>query len=156
MLSIHDDLGFDYWDETFLLAQSRIASQSMRIGFNAAPTREPFADRNHSAPLGKARAHLKIFVKAIAQSVQAFCDLFTGMARQILGACVHFDAGRDTRLNEDVDKGRPVALPLPDRFVVEDCAAYRLTQPWGGHNQFAISSSSFDSLRNSQLFEALV
>jgi hypothetical protein len=99
---------------------------------------------------------LKIFLKAIAQSVQAFCDLFAGMTGQFLGACVHFDAGNDTRLNEDIDKGRAVAFPLPDRFVVEDCATYRLTEPRGGHNQFAISSPSFDSLRNIQLCKSLV
>src|ERR1035438_1538588 len=105
MLSIHDDLRFDYWDEARFLAQHCIASQGMGIGFNAAPTRKPTADSNHSPPLsnhspplGKARAHLKIFLKAIAQSVQAFCDLFTRMAGQCPGACVHFDAGSDTRL----------------------------------------------------------
>jgi len=106
MLPIHDDLRFDYRDEAGFLAQRRIASQSVGIGFNAAPTWKSTADGNHSAPLGKARAHLKVFLKAIAQSVQAFSDLFTGMAGQFLGACVHLDAGNDTRRNEDIDKGR--------------------------------------------------
>ncbi len=63
MVTIHDDLRFDNRDETCLLAQRRIASQSMGIGFNAAPTRDPIADRNHCAPFGKARAHLKIFLQ---------------------------------------------------------------------------------------------
>ena len=156
MLAIHDDLRFDNRNETCLLTQRRITSQCMGIGFNAAPTRKPIADRNHRAPLGKARAHANVFSKSVAQSIQAFCDLFTRMPGQLLGACIHFDAGNDTRLNEDFDKGRTIFLLLPDGFVVEDCAAYRLTQPWSGHNQFAISSSSFDSLRNSKLCEALV
>jgi len=65
----------------------------MGIGFNAAPTRNATVDGNHSAPLGEASAHLKIILKAIAQPVQAFCDLFTGMSGQFLGACVHLDAG---------------------------------------------------------------
>jgi hypothetical protein len=107
MFTIHNDLRFDNRDEARFLAQRRIARQSMGIGLNAAPARKPFADGNHCAPLGKARAHLKIFLKAIAQSVQAFCDLFTGMTGQFLGACVHLDAGNDTRLNEDLDKGVP-------------------------------------------------
>ena len=79
MLAIHDNLRFDNRNEACLLAQRRITSQSMGIGFNATPTRKPIADRNHRAPFGEARAHLKIFVKAITQSVQAFGDFFTGM-----------------------------------------------------------------------------
>ena len=58
----------------------------MSIGFNTARTREPFANCNHGAPLGKARTELKIFLKAIAQAVQVFCNLFPGMASQFLGA----------------------------------------------------------------------
>ena len=128
----------------------------MCIGFNATPAREPIANRNDGAPLGKARAHLKIFLEPITQSIEAFCDLFTWMGGQFPGACVHFDAGNDTRINENFDKGCSVGLLLTNGFVVEDCAADELPQPWRGHNQFAIGASSFNSQRNSKCSEALV
>jgi len=120
------------------------------------PGSEAFTDRNNRAPFCKARSHLKVFLKAITQSVQTFCDLFTGMGGQFLGACVHLDAGNDTRLNEDFDKGGSVALLLANGFVEEDCTANRRSQPWSGHYQFSISPPRFSSLRNSKLFETLV
>jgi hypothetical protein len=60
------------------------------------------------------------------------------------------------RLNKNFDKGRTVTLLLTDDFVVEDCAADRLTQLGSSHDLFAISSSSFEGLQNFMLFETLV
>jgi hypothetical protein len=59
------------------------------------------ADGNHRPPLGKTRAHLKVFRKAVAQSVQTFGDFFAGMSGQILGSGIHFDAGNNSRVGED-------------------------------------------------------
>jgi hypothetical protein len=78
------------------------------------------------------------------------------MAREFLGAHVHFDAWSDTRLNENFDKGRTVVLLLTDGFVAEDCAADELTYPWSGQNQFAVGSSRFDGLRNVKCCKSLV
>jgi len=64
---------------------------------------------------------------AVAQSVQAFGHLFTGMRCQLLGARIHFDSRNDSRVDEDFDKGSAVALLLTDRLVEENRAADALS-----------------------------
>jgi len=78
------------------------------------------------------------------------------MPGQCLGAVSTFDAGSDTRLNKDFDKGCIVALLLTNGFVAEDCAPIDSPSPEVVYNQVAVCSSGFDGLRDSELFEALV
>ena len=118
--------------------------------------RDTVADGNDCAPFGKPGAHANVFSKAVAQSIQAFGHLFTGMSCQLLGARVHFDSRNDSRLDENFDKWSAVALLLADCLVEEDRATDALTEPRGCDNQFAIGAPSFDGLGNPQTGKALV
>src|ERR1017187_807438 len=123
MLTIHEYFRLNDGDETCLLAQRRIASQSMCIGMNATPTGNTVSDGDDCAPFGKPGAHANIFSKSVAQSIQPFGHFFTGMRCQLLGTGIHFDSRNDSRVDEDLNEGRSVALLLTDRLVVEDRAA---------------------------------
>ena len=92
------------------------------------------ADGNHRAPFGKTRAHLKVFLEPVAQSVQTFGDFFAGMSSQVLGSGINFDAGNDSRISEDFEKRRAVLLLLADRLVVENHAADALAETGCGHD----------------------
>jgi len=79
----------------------------VRVGFKATATGNVFADGDHRAPLGKTRAHLKVFRQAFAQPVQTFGDFFAGMSGHVLRTGVHFDAGNDAHSGEALAKGVP-------------------------------------------------
>ena len=88
----------------------------------------PVAHGNHRAPLGKTGAHLKVFSQAVAQAVQTFGYFLSGMTCQVLCTGVDLDAGNDSRIGEDFDKGSAIFLLLADRLVVEDRATNALTE----------------------------
>ena len=48
---------------------------------------------DHRPPFGKASTHFNVFLQALAQSIQAFRDLFSGMARHLLRPSIDFDPG---------------------------------------------------------------
>ena len=49
------------------------------------------------------------------------------MSGHVLGPGIYFDAGNNSRIGEDFDKGRAVFFLLADCLVEEDCAADALT-----------------------------
>ena len=111
---------------------------------------------NHRAPLGEAGAHLEVLREAVAQSVQTFGDLLSGMTRQVLRADVDLDAGNDARIGEDLDERRAIFRLLADRLVIEDRAADALAQARRGHDQFPIGAPGLLGLRNAQLANRLL
>ena len=128
----------------------------MGVGLDATPAGKAIADDDYCAPLGKTRAHLKILLEPVAQSVQTFGDLLSRKTSQVLRASIHFDAGNDPRLGENFDKRRAVFLLLADRLVEKNCSAYAFAKAGRGHNQFPIGTPGFHGLRNTQLRESFV
>jgi hypothetical protein len=120
MIAVHEHFRFDDGNQSGFLAQRGVARQRVRVGLDATLAGNAIADGNHRAPLGKTRAHLKVFLEAVAQSVQTFGDFFAGMSGQVLGSGIHFDAGNDARVSEDFEKRRAVFLLLADGLVVEN------------------------------------
>jgi hypothetical protein len=88
----------------------------VRVGLDATPTGNAFADGDHSAPLGKTRAHLKILFEPVAQAVQTFRDFLAGMSGQVLGSGIYFDAGNNSRIREDFKKWRAILLSVGGWF----------------------------------------
>ena len=78
------------------------------------------------------------------------------MTCHVLGTDVNFDAGNDSRIDEDFDKGSAIFLLLADRLVVEDRAADALTEAGRGHDQLAIGAPGLLGLGNPQLGESFV
>ena len=78
------------------------------------------------------------------------------MSGQVLGSGIHFDAGNDSRIGEDFDKGRAVFLLLADGLVEENRAADALAETGRGHNQLPIGAPGIHGLWNAQLCESLV
>ena len=72
------------------------------------------------------------------------------MTGHVLGAGVDFDAGNDSRIGEDFDKGSAIFLLLADRLVVEDRATDALTETGRGHNQLPIGAPGLLGLGNPQ------
>src|SRR5271154_4295459 len=120
MVTVHEHLRLDDWDQSRFLTQGRITSQRMRVGLDATAAGNAVAYCDHRAPLGKARAHSKVLPEAVAQSIQTFGDFLSGITRQVLCAGVDFDAGNDSRIGEDFNKGSAILLLLADGLVVED------------------------------------
>ena len=114
MIAVHEHFRFDDGNQTGFLAQRGVARQRVRVGLDATAARNIIPDNEHRAPLGKTRTQLKIFRKAVTQAVQTFGDFFAGMSGQILGTGIHFDAGNDSRIGEDFNKGGAVFLLLAD------------------------------------------
>ena len=156
MVAVHEHFRLDDGDQSRFLAQRGIASQRLRVGLDATPAGNAVAYGNHRAPLGKTGPHLRVFRQALAQSVQTFGYFLSGMAGQVLGAGVNFDAGNDSRIRDDFDKGSAIFLLLADRLVVEDHAANALTQTGRGHNQLPIGAPGLDGLGNPQLGKSFV
>src|ERR1035441_4570740 len=127
MRAIHEHFRLHDRNQSNFLAQRRIASQSMCVGVNTTPTGNIVANGDDRAPFGKPGAHANVFSKAVAQSIQAFGHLFTGMRCQLLGASIHFDSWNDTRVDEDFDKRSAVTLLLTDRLIEENRAADALS-----------------------------
>jgi hypothetical protein len=64
MVAVHEHLGFDDRDESGLLAQGRIASQRLRIGFDAGPAGDPFAPASTLIP-GMIPASIRTLTKGM-------------------------------------------------------------------------------------------
>ncbi len=156
MLAIHQHFRLDDGNESGFLAQRGVASQRVRVGLEATAAGNVFADGDHRAPLGKTRAHLKIFRQTFAQSVQTFGDFFAGMSGHVFRASVHFDAGNDARIGEGFDKGRAVFLCW--RMVSSKRIAPLMLSPRPGavtiNSRYARRASS--RLRNAELGETFV
>ena len=98
MIAVHQHFRLDDGNQSSLLAQRGIARQRVCVGLDTTTAGNSLADGNHRPPLGKPRAHLKVFLQTAAQSVQAFGDFFAGMSGQVLGSGIHFDAGNNSRI----------------------------------------------------------
>ena len=88
------------------------------------------------------------FLGSVAQTIQAFSNLFAGMSSQVLGSGIYFNAGNNSRVREDFKKRSAILLLLADCFVEKDCATDALAQTGRGHNQFPIGTPRFHGLRN--------
>src|ERR1035437_3320567 len=98
MPAVHEHLWLDDGNQSDFLTQRGIARQRVRIGLDATPAGNAIANGKNRPPLGKTRAHLKIFLEAVAQTVQTFGDFFTWMSGQVLGSGIYFDAGNNPRV----------------------------------------------------------
>ena len=78
------------------------------------------------------------------------------MTCHVLCAGVNFDAGNDSRIGDDFDKGSAIFLLLADRLVVEDRATDALTETGRGHNQLPIGAPGLLGLGNPQLGKSFV
>src|SRR5208337_3851649 len=119
------------------LAQRGIASQRLRVGLDAASAGNAIAQGNHGAPLGKTGAHLKVPLETDTQSVQTLGDLLSWVTCQVPGTDINFDAGNDSRIDEDFDQGSAIFLLLADRLVVEDRPTDAFAEAGRGHDQLA-------------------
>src|SRR5208337_4676503 len=156
MLAVHEQFRLDDGDQSTFLARRGITSQSLRVGLDAASAGNAIAQGNHRAPLGKTGTHLKVLLEADTQSVQTFGYSLSGMTCQVLGTDVNFDAGNDSRIDEDFDKGSAIVLLLADRLVVEDRATDAFAEAGRGHNQLPIGAPSLLCLGNPQPGKSLV
>ena len=72
------------------------------------------------------------------------------MTCHVLCTGVNFDAGNDSRIGDDFNKGSAIFLLLADRLVVEDRATNALTETGRGHNQLPIGTPGLLGLGNPQ------
>ena len=72
------------------------------------------------------------------------------MGRHVFGSGVNFDAGNDSRIGKDFDKGSSALRLLADGLVIENRAADAFAEAGRGHNQFPIGAPCFYGLRNPQ------
>ena len=140
--------GLDDGDQSGFLAQRGIASQRLRIGLDAAAAGNAIADGDHRPPLGKARAHLRIFLEAVAQSVEPFGYFLSEVSCHVLGASIDLYAGYDAGIGNGLDKRSAMLLPLADRLVEKDDATDTLTKTGRRDDQFAIGTPSLRGLRD--------
>ncbi len=150
MLAVHEHFRLDDGDESGFLAQRGIASQRIRVGLDAASAGNAIAQGKHRAPLGKAGTHLKILLEADTQSVQTLGDFLSRVTGHVLGTDVNLDAGNDSRIDDDFDKGSAVFRLLADRFVVEDRPTDALAEAGRGHDQLPIGAPGLLGLGNPQ------
>jgi len=78
------------------------------------------------------------------------------MSGKVLGPGIYFNAGNNSRINQDFEKRSAVLLLLADRFVIKNRATDALAETGCGHNQLPIGAPGLHCLRNSQRGEALV
>src|SRR5262249_57772402 len=79
VVAVHQDLRLDDRYETGLLADCRVAGERVGVRPDAAPRRDAVADRDHCAPLGKARTEADVFLAPLRQAVEAEGDRLTRM-----------------------------------------------------------------------------
>ena len=63
MIAVHEHFRLDDGNQSGFLAQRGVAGQRVRVGLDATPAGNAIADGNHRPPLGKTRAHLKVFLR---------------------------------------------------------------------------------------------
>ena len=156
MIAVHEHFRLDNRNQAGFLAQRGIARQRMRVGLNATPAGNALADGNHRPPLGKTRAHLKVFRQTFAQSVQPFGDFLSGKTSQVFCSSINFDSGNDARIGENFYKRRAVLLLLTDGLVEKNCSANAFAKAGRGHNQLPIGAPGLHRLRNVELCESFV
>src|SRR5262249_51054040 len=83
MTSIHEHFRFNNRNEPLLLAQGCIATERMRIRFDAGLARQSIRDTDDGAPFGKARADGAVLLQAVPQSVQTFGDSLSVKATKL-------------------------------------------------------------------------
>jgi len=107
-------------------------------------------------PLGKTGAHLEIFLKTVAQSVQTFGDFLPRMAGQGLCAFVNLMPGMIPASMMTFNEGSPIFFLLADCLVIEDRATDAFTETGCGHNQLSIGSPGLLGQGNSQIGKSFV
>jgi hypothetical protein len=125
-------------------------SQRVRVSLNATPAGKTIAHGNHRSPLGKTGAHLRVFCQSVAQAIQAFRYVLSGVTCHLLCTGVNFDAGNDSRIGDNLNEGSAIFPLLADRLVVEDRATNALTETGRGHNQLPIGAPGLLGLGNPQ------
>ena len=143
IVGIHQHFRFHHGHDAGLLAQRRVAGQGMGVGFDTPVGRDMVADGDHGAPLGEPGAQFAVFGQAVAQPVQAFGYLLTGMSGQVLGARIHLDAGHNAFSYHRLREWHTVPGLLPQCLVEQDHAADELFPAGRGDQQFPVGAPVF-------------
>src|SRR5262249_51596662 len=113
-------------------------------------------DDDRRPPLGEARAELAVFLKPLAQAVEALGDRLAGLEGKGLGPGVDLDAGKRTTCLDDVDEERAVLGFLADGLVVEDDAGYGARHRLAGtEKHLAVVAPALLGRGDTDLVEAL-
>ena len=114
------------------------------------------ADGDDGAPFAETRAQFVIFLKTLAEAVEALGDFFVGKTRQRFWPEIHLDAGNDALALERFGEGDAIAGFLADGFVEQNDAADDAGRGSGVKEEhFAIGAAIFLGVGNVDGFEAL-
>ena len=138
MIAVHKHLRLDDRHQPCLLRKRRKPCQRVGVGVDAVLTGDPVTDGDHRSPLCEPRPQFVIFIQAIAQSIQTFRDFLIRRTCQGLRTFVHFDAGNDPLLSQDLYEGRTIVCLLADRLVKKNHAADELAYPRGGEQHLPV------------------
>ena len=114
------------------------------------------ADVDHRPPLGEAGAEPAIFLKPLAQAVEAFGDDFVCTERQRLRALVDLDAGNGAGLLDQLDQRRAVSGVLADGLVEENDAGNVFRHLGAAEQHFAVVAARHRRRLDADRVEALL
>jgi hypothetical protein len=123
MRSINKDLRLNNGHQTVLLADDGVASQTLGIQVNGQLGWLIRANLENSTPLGKAGTSLVVLGAALSKVIMALGGGLLVGANNLNGTLVDLDAGEDTTLLEDINKGLAILGLLVEGLLKEDHTA---------------------------------
>jgi len=143
VVAVDQNLGLDHRCQARFLAQGRITRQGVRVRVDTAMAGDAVTDRDHSAPFGEARAHAPVLRQTVTQTIKTLSYLFAGVAGQVLGTLVDFNAGYDTDVGEMGREGCAGQCLVSDGFIEKDGSGDELRQPVCRHQHIPIGAPTF-------------
>src|SRR5213595_3586065 len=155
--AVHEHLRLNDRHDVALLAQRRIARQSMRVRSDGeCAGNSALGNIDDCAPFGEARTEPAVFDEPLAQAVEPLGDGLAAETGERLGAQVHLDTRDDPLLRQVLRERRAVPGLLADGLVVQDDAADRLGGAGGREQHFPIGAAMLLGRLQLDAIEALL
>ena len=118
MRPIHQNLGLHDRHYALFLAQGSITGQRVGVHTDTHRAGQCVGDTNHRPPLGESRAHRRIFLQTVSESIESFGHFFFRRTGEHLRSAIHFDARNNSLLGQYLGQRYARRILLPDGFVL--------------------------------------
>ena len=126
MSSVHEYFGFDNWDQTLLLANRCISSESMGIGRKASITGQFTIDFDYGTPLCETSTHGEIFRTSLSKPIKAFCNFLSIVTSKFLGTSINLYSRQNITRTQVVRNRGAIIHVLTNGFIIENDTANRI------------------------------
>jgi len=157
VLSVHQDLGLNDGNESVLLADGSISSQTVGILQHGKRSGAALLGINleHGSPLGKSSSGFVELLASSSEIVQSQGGGLLGSVGNDGGSLVDLDANLDAQLVEHLSKGGSISSLLEQSLLVQDHSRDVVLESLRSEEEFSVVSSVVLVVLDGNLLESL-